>query len=165
MKINGKVIEQAPPEIIVIPRQSGDVVFEAHPILDYSNFDAHAPMPKPPEVRRPGDDAPAANPDDPKYRESMNDWAAKKTDWMVITSLKSPGGLVWDTVKVDDPESWKNYKTELAASGFSEYEINRIMDTVFRACGLSTGLIEQATKNFLASQAEAAREAAKKAQG
>jgi len=153
VKINGKVIEKAPPEVIVIPRQTGDIVFKAQAILDYTDFDAACPLPKAPTIHRPGQETPVLNPEDPKYKEKLLDWAEKKTDWMVLKSLLATDGLEWSTVDMSKPDTWSNYKKEMATSGFSEYEINRIMDKVFSACGLSTTKIDIATQNFLASQA------------
>lgn len=153
MKLNGKKIEGPNEEIVVIPRRSGNLVFKARAVLDYSIFDAACPTPQPREVLKPGGERTLFI-DEKAYQEAMNEWASKKTDWMVIKSLEATESLEWETVNMDDPSSWANYKDELKAASLSPMEIARLVNAVMAACGLDQSKIDEATEAFLAGLAE-----------
>lgn len=152
MKLNGKTISGPTPEVMVIPKGGEEIVIKAQAVLDYDEFEKLSPAPNPPEIiHKGGEKTYAVN--DKKYTEDLMSWAEKKNAWMTITSLKATEGLEWETVKMDDPETWGNYMSELKAV-FTENEINMIYDLVLTACGLNQRKIEEATKRFLAGQAQ-----------
>lgn len=153
MKINGKKVTGANIEIVVIPRQSGDLVFKAQAVLDYSDFEKLHPRPLPSKKLLPGGVV-SENVEDPKYRAAVAKWAESRTHYMVIKSLQATEGLEWETVKFDDPSTWGNYVKELESSGFSEAESARIINCVVNACGLNQEKIDEATNRFLAAQAQ-----------
>lgn len=153
MKINGKTLNGPNIEVVVIPRQSGDIVFKAQAVLDYTDCDKLNPMPKPPKRRLPGNVV-QENVEDPKYLKAVDEWATSKFYWMFLKSLEATEGLEWSTVKMDKPDTWKLYKTEMQESGFSPGEIARIEMCVTDACGLNQSKIDEATKRFLAGQAQ-----------
>ena len=152
MKINGKKIKGLNTEVLVIPRQSGNIVFKAQCVLDYDAHDKLSPPPNAPVRLLPGG-IKQQNVEDPKYREAMSEWAMRKYAWMFITSLRATDGLEWETVKEDDPTTWTNYKEELKDSGFAPGEIARIELCVSNACGLNQDKIDEATEAFLAGLA------------
>jgi len=154
MKVNGKTLNGPSIEVIVIPRQGGDLVFKAQSVLDYEPFYELYPTPQPPQVMRPGG-VMSKNVEDPKYKDALTKWSIAQFNWMFLQSLRATEGLEWDTVKYDDPDTWDNYRDEMKESGLSPVEIGRIQMCVTDACGLNQDKIDEATKSFLAGQAQA----------
>lgn len=156
MKINGKKIQRPKFEVIVFPRRDGDIIIKAQAVLSYEDFEKLCPPPVPPVVIRPnGTDEGAKTTDinHPKYIAAINDWSRMKLDWMILQSLKATEGLEFETVNPSDPDSWQNVHKELEEAGFSELERTKIIEIVVTACGLNQNMIDEATNNFLASQA------------
>lgn len=149
MKINGQIIDTPNSETIVIPRgNSEDIVFQAAAVLSYDAFDNTCKPPEPREKMIKGGKK-VADYDDVGYQQELSDYAKKRTDWIVIQSLKATPGLEWETVKDNEPETWKNYQNELIESKFSTVEINRIISAVFAANCLSEARLEEARQRFL----------------
>ena len=153
MKIKGKKLDGPSIEVVVIPRQSGELVFKAQAVLDYTDCDKLNPMPQPPKKLLAGGEV-QENVEDPKYIEAVDQWATRKFYWMLLKSLEATDGLEWETVKLNKPETWELYKTEMQAAGLSPGEIARIEMCVTDACGLNQTKIDEATKRFLAGQAQ-----------
>lgn len=151
MKINGKQVTGPQTEVVVIPRGNEELVIRAQAVLDFTDFEKINPQPQPPTKMLPGGEVQQLI-EDPKYSKRLSEWAQQKTDWMIIKSLAATEGLVWDTVKMDDPSTWGNYRTELT-SVFAPAEMGKIIEAVMSACGLNQSKIEEATKRFLATQA------------
>lgn len=152
MKLHGKKISGPEVEILVIPRKSGNLVFKAQSVLDYGPFDALCPVPTPPEIMRPGGEK-SKNPEAPAFIKALDEWAERRTHWMILESLKATPEIEWETVKYEDPKTWKNYETELKAAGLSNLEMMRILSLVTSVCGLDQKKIDEATERFLADQA------------
>ena len=153
MKIKGKKLDGPNIEVVVIPRQSGDLVFKAQAVLNYEDCDKLNPMPTAPKMLLRGGGV-QENVEDPRYKAKIEEWATRKFYWMLIKSLEATEGLEWETVKMDDPSTWSNYKTEMQTAGLSPGEIGRIEICVTDACGLNQSKIDEATKRFLAGQAQ-----------
>jgi hypothetical protein len=157
MKINGRKLDKII-EVLVIPRQDGDIVFKAQPVTDYTEFSALCPEPKPPMIKhRDGIDRPDF--EDKDYKAALDNYATRRTDWMILTSLSATEGIEWEDVCMSDPSTWHLYTKELGKSGLANAEINRIINLVISANGLDQKKIDEATKAFLALKA--APEAAK----
>ncbi|MDB4726356.1 hypothetical protein OAF54_02875 [bacterium] len=154
MKIHGQKIHGLNVEVVVIPRQSGDIVFRAQAVMGYDDHDKLNPMPKPPVKLLPGG-VTQQNIEDPRYKDALDEWATRKFYYMFIKSLEATDGLEWETVKLDDPSTWGSYKKELEDSGFAPGEVARIEMCVSDACGLNQTKIDEATKRFLAGQGQA----------
>jgi len=150
MKIQGMTIDGPAIETVVIPRGDKEIVFKAQAILDYEDFYKMCPVPEAPEVLKPGGET-YRNVEDKTFKEAVTVWASRKTDWMIIKSLAATDALEWDTVVMEDPETWGNWKEELAQV-FTDGEIATLINTVFDVCGLNQKKIEEATKRFLAGQ-------------
>lgn len=153
MKINGKIIEGPTPEVVVIPKGSTEYIFKATPVLDYEEFEKLCPTPKPPMIVKRGGEQ-VMDYEDEKYDESISKWASRKSAWMTLKSLQATEGLEWDSIKMGDPDTWENYLDELKSNGFTDAEVRRILDIVYIANGLNQDKIEEATRRFLAGQAE-----------
>jgi len=151
VKIHGKKLEGPKEQVVVIPRDSGDIVFKAKAVLDFKDFDAVCPVPKPPEVIRPGG-VRSVDPEDPEYKKALDKWASQKSTWMILKSLSATDGLEWETVDWANPDTWSKYQQEMSDSGLSSAEVARIIDIVMDACGLNQDKIDEATKRFLAGQ-------------
>jgi len=152
MQINGKVVQAPSEEVVVIPRGEENIVFKAKAVLDFEAFEKLNPMPEPPEILYPGG-VKSLNVEDEGYQKKIDEWAQSKTDWMILKSLEATEGLTWDTVDKSDPQTWGNYRSELA-SVFTPGEVAKIIEAVMLACGLIQERIDEATKRFLAGPQE-----------
>ena len=152
MKLKGQKLQGPAIEVIVLPRQSGNLVFKAQAVIEDKDFDAICPRPQPPKKLLPGG-VTQSNVEDPKYKEELQVFATRRTHWMVLKSLQATEDLEWETVKMDDPETWSNFVQEFMESGLTAIEVNRIVETVMTVNGLNSRKIEEATKAFLAGPA------------
>lgn len=153
MRINGKKIEGPNEELIIIPRPDEPIVFTARAVLDMDEFDKLCPRPTPPIIRK-RDGTRIEDYDDARYRKKLDDYAVKKSSYMLLKSLEGTEGLEWEDVDIADPSTWENYKAELRESGFSDVEVQRIMVGVLSANCLSESRLEEARKSFLAGREE-----------
>jgi len=156
VKLHGKKVEGPRVGVVVIPRLDKDLVFKAQAVLDHDDFDKLYPEPQPPEILRPGGEK-SNDVTDKSYLAKVERYSEARTNWMMLKSLSATPGLEWETVDMKNPKTWGNWRKELIADGFSIVEINSILECIVDACGLSAGKIEEATKRFLATQAEARR--------
>jgi len=150
MKIFGKVIERPEPEVVVIPRQNGNIVFRIQAIVDYEEFENLCPRPQAPTIMKPGGEQ-SRDVTDEKYIESVQKWATYKSQWLIMQSLAATEGIEWETVDLKNPETW-DVMTELKNAGFSDLERIKITEVIYAVNGLSEALIDKATADFLAGQ-------------
>jgi hypothetical protein len=152
VKLAGKKIEGANVEYIVLPRGDGEpLVLKAQAILDYSPFEKLCPVPRPPAVMRAGG-VKSYNVEDPRYVGAVAEHSAKRSAWIVLTSLRlGTPDLEWETVDYGDPNTWLGYIDELRAAGFSEVEIIRIVKGAMVANALDDAKLDAARRDFLAS--------------
>lgn len=150
MRMHGKKLERPNREIIAIPRaDSDDIIFIAQAVLDYENFNALCPQPKPGVKLMKGGEK-QLDFENPTYKAELAAFSGRRYSWMVLESLKSSPGLEWETVDYSDPTTWKNFEKELKDSGFSDIEVNRILKGVSDANCLNEDKVEEARKRFLA---------------
>lgn len=148
MKIKGKKIAGANREIIAIPRgNDDDIILIAGAVLDHSRFDKLCPLPKPRMKKVAGEDIPDFK--DKNYNVAVMKYSEKKTAWLILTALKATEGLEWEKVDLDDPSTWLLFRQELTESGFSDIEINRIINGALAVQGLDEAKIEAARDRFL----------------
>jgi len=154
MKLNGKKIEGPNVTTIVIPRGDSQIVFRAQAIMDMEEFDKLCPQPKPPtKIVKGGLRVP--NMEDDVFKAQIQEYAKRRTAYMILKSLQATPGLEWEMAKIGDPSTWLLYEQELKGSGFSETEINIIAGGVAEANCLSDDKIEEARNRFLAGEREA----------
>jgi len=153
MKYKGNKLEGAAEEIVVIPRQNGDIVFTIRAILDYDECDKLDPRPIPPTRILPGNRQ-QLNVDDTKYKEALDKWATNRTLYMVIKSLEATKDLEWEQVEISNPETWKFVDEEFKEAGFTAAESAYLIRKVMEVNGLNENKIKDATESFLAGQAE-----------
>jgi len=156
MKLKGVQIVGPQTMALVIPRANlkEDLVFTLTAILDETVFEQLCPEPIPPHIRKAGETITRPDFTDKKYHDAVQTWAEQKTAWSVITTLKSTEGLEWETVDLNDPTTWCNWKTELAAAGFTNSERAMIVNKVAEVNGLSQHRIDEAMQRFLAGAQE-----------
>ena len=151
MKIQGKKIEGANREIIPIPRGEGnDIIFIAEAVLDMEPFTAMCPDPLVPKRNIKGEDIP--NFKDKEYLRQVDAHAAKRLAWIVLKSLEATPELEWEKVDLSDPSTWILFREEMKSSGFSDIEINRVVNSVVSVNGLSQEKVDAARERFLHSQ-------------
>lgn len=129
------------------------LVFNCGVVNDYKEFDKLCPEPKPPGIIKPGGMR-DFDYNDGGFLKAREAHQKRRSDWMILQSLKATDQLVWEKVNDLDPDTWHLWKEELAAAHFSEIEIGRILRGVMVANCLDDDRIEEARKHFLATQAE-----------
>lgn len=151
MKYKGKEVKGRNREIIPIPRLEGDIIFIAGTVQNWSEFENLVPEPTPPKILKAGG-VKIEDKNDPGYLKALDEYNELRTHYLIISSLQATEELEWETVDIQKPETWKNYKKELENSDFSELEIGRIIVGVMRANSLDESMIEEARSNFLREQ-------------
>lgn len=154
MKINNQDVVIPEDIILVIPKGKVHYVFKAKTVLDETDFKTICPEINPPTITRPGQ-SPTPNLKDAEFIKAREEWAEKKTNWLILKSLEATDGLEWDTVDMADPETWDNYRQDLEKAHFSNLEVLRIIGITIEANGLDQGKIDEALESFLVTQAEA----------
>ena len=147
MRIGGVQLKGLNEAILVLPRSDEDIVIKARAIPDYDDFDKLVPEPKMPVY---------VTKDGPQNDESNVDYVAScarreqlRIAYIYIKSLE-PSQIEWDTVKIDMPSTWMNFRQDFQKAGLSPIEINRIWGTVSDANCLSEDKLVEARARFLA---------------
>ena len=158
MKITGHDLTEKYVETLVIPRATTNIVIRAQAILGFKEFEELLPSPTPREGTRKnkvtGIMEKFLDVEDSKYQVALLDWANKRTTWMILKSLEATEGLEWETVKMNEPDTWENYAQELIDAGFSDMEVGKMINCVTTVCGLNEEKITEATNSFLVGAVE-----------
>lgn len=153
MKYKGKKIEGRNSAILVLMRGTDRIVFIAQAMdSDDDNFNKLVKLPEPPTIIRPGG-LKELNIKDVTYTKAIEEYAAIKTAYMIIMSLKESPDLEWETIDYEKPQTWKNWEAELKEAGFTEIERMKVLQVVMQANSLDDDLLEQARTDFLQEQA------------
>lgn len=153
MKIAGKVYSGPNVVTLVLPRGDESVVIKAQAVLDLEEVESYMSLPTPPSALGKGG-VKVQNFEDKNYKEALEIYNQRKMDWMVVKSLE-PSEIEWETIDIEKPGSWGNYKEEFKKAGFSTVEVGRIVNAVLEANCLDENKLEQARKVFLLGQAAA----------
>lgn len=149
MKYNGLKIEKPNELLVVIPRGEMLIPFRAKAVLDYADFYARCPAPKPPMGAKPGEE-PQPLLDHPQYKEALQKSSLRMYYYMILKSLEDPS-LTWETIKMDDPDTWQNFEKEMIDSKFTSAEIRKIVEAVLSVNSLNEKHLDEARTRFLAS--------------
>jgi hypothetical protein len=120
-------------------------------VLDFDVFESLVVLPTPPKVKDMKNDKEFFDTNDRKYTAAVQDYASKKTAYMLIQSLAATPDLEWDTVDLDKPGTWHRAEGELSKI-FTEFGMNKITQAVLKVNGLGEDILEQARQSFLASR-------------
>lgn len=148
MKYKGKKVEGRNSEIIPFKRPDGDIIFIAEAVQDWDEFEKYCAEPEAPEILKPGGKR-FKDENDPKYKKKLEEYAETRTHWLVLKSLQATKDIEWETVDMNDSNTWKNYRKELKDSGFTELELGRLVRGVMVANSLDEDMIETAKQDFL----------------
>lgn len=150
MKIGGVELHPCE-EVLVLPRLTGNVVIRAKAVTDMTAFDALCPAPVAPGIRT--KDGFKPNLKDENYMALADHYAAQRMAFTVLLSLE-PSNIEWETVKLEDPSTWKNWVKELKDNGMSDVECNRVIMCVMQANSLDEEKLRMAREVFLLGQRE-----------
>jgi len=117
-------------------------------IADDAGFEQQCTKPSPPMVQRAGGEK-SMDLEDVGYNDGLLKWAGYKAHWMILKSLEATEGLEWETVDWADPETWGNYVQELQDTGFTPYEIAKLINAINEVNGISSLSLEKAQRSFL----------------
>lgn len=139
---------------LVLPRDSGDnLVFKAGAVATMDEFEKLCPVPIAPlKVLKGGQKV--ADLDDKGYQLALQQQVDKRWDYIILKSLQATPDLQWETVDMQNPDTWQNWKREAADSGLSVFEINKIIACVVEANSLNEQTLEEARNTFLANQVQ-----------
>jgi hypothetical protein len=146
MRIGGIEVKGLNEVVLVLPRSAGDIVVKARAVPNYEEFDKLCPEPKMPVI---------LTKDGKKNDENNVDYVAScahreqlRIAYIYIKSLE-PSNIEWDTVKLDTPSTWLNFRKDFGDAGLSPVEINRIWGAISEANCLSEDKLEAARARFL----------------
>lgn len=148
MKMHGKQVRGVNRDVVVFPRPDGNLAFTGEAIQNWEEFEKLCPMPVAPVKILPGGIR-EANTQAESYRKKLNEWGELKTNYMVIKTLAPTEGLEWETVVMDKPETWGNWRKELEDSGFIENEVVRLLRMCSNVNAISEEMMDRARESFL----------------
>jgi hypothetical protein len=151
MKIHGQRPEPPKAKPVVIPRESGDLVFQCSPVFDFTKFEQLCPTPKAPLITRAGGEK-LPDLDDPTYNKKLMERGNQRMAWMLIQSLKDTPGLEWEKVKLNKPDTYEKVFDELKEANLSQMEINYLVKTVLEVSSMDEERLEEARRNFIRIQ-------------
>lgn len=150
MKIAGQVIGGAKTALLVLPRPEGDVAFKFKAVLDTSEFDLAHPQPKAPRkwtVKQGNHE----DDKDPTFLEKFAAWRSLKMCWMFLKSIEDTQ-IEWDTIKMDQPSTWENWRQEFISAQFNPGEIAALENAFLECNTVTDGMLKEARERFLHSQ-------------
>jgi hypothetical protein len=153
MKVNGKKILGANTDYFVVPRPTGDIVFKLTAVLNYRDFEKYCPDPEPPLVSVPGEGT-KKNYNDENYRKALSEHSTKKAHWTILQTIKDSPGLEFETISLEDSNTWALLDKEFEEAGFSQPEIQRLATACYQVNAIDQGKLEEARARFLASLLE-----------
>jgi hypothetical protein len=113
MKINGKTIDSLRTVSVYLPVANNDAVeFKFRPLRSDESFEKISPMPQPAKQVRPGG-ATTYDTMSSRYQATLEEWNKRRLDWEFLRSASATPGLEWESVDMDDPKTWGNWRADL----------------------------------------------------
>lgn len=151
--MNGIAVTQMKPVTVVISRGENEdpLVADCKPVNSYETFNKICKLPLPPEKIMKGG---AREPDTshPTYIKKVTEYSEKRVFFLFLESVKD--SITWETVKLDDSDTWKNCEAEMKESGLTDKEVEQIFDAVFEANAMNQDKLDEARKAFLAGRGD-----------
>jgi TusA-related sulfurtransferase len=147
MKVNGVSLAGYRVVSVDMPTESGIVTFKFRALAVNEKFEDVMPRPNAPVKMAPGG-VKHVNVDDPGYKIAIDQWANKKLAWEFLKSISETEGLEWETVKLEDPETWENWQTEIKGY-FGVGGQDRLFSGFVDAQYINEETIERCRKRFL----------------
>lgn len=151
MLINGQKVNVPFSMEFKIPRPDEDIIFTAKAVSVEEEYRAKCKQPEPPVTVDIKTKAKTFEYDDRGFKEAYRDWSYKSVDLQVLRSLE---GIIWESVDMEDSNTWKNWRKECADAGFSQQEIGTIIRKVTEAQEPSPELIKEIRESFLAGKGQ-----------
>lgn len=151
MKMNGIPVTQMNAVTVVINRGQNEnpLVADCKPVVSYDAFNKICVIPTPPEkILKGGAREPDFN--HPTYLKKVTEYSEKRVFFLFLESVKD--SIEWETVKLEDSDTWKNCETEMKEAGLTDKEVEQIFDAVFEANAMNEDKLNQARKAFLAGR-------------
>ena len=152
MKFAGREFKKANIRKLTITREGEKLVLTFQP-SDMERFELLYPEPKPRKMRKRNSTEWIENRNDPKFKEELAKRNSARLDYMAISSLEA-SQIEWDSVNIDDPETWSKWRDDFKESGFTNVEINRVFMTAMQANSIGDEDITEAEEDFLAMEQE-----------
>jgi hypothetical protein len=152
MRIGGVEAKGLNECVLVLPRADGDLVFTARAVPDYDEFEKLCPEPVVPAILT--KDGKKLDDKDTEYLAAVARREILRIAYLVVKSLE-PSNIEWDSVVMDRPNTWPNYKDDFKKAGLSVVEFNRVWGLISEANCLSEDKLEAARSRFLLGQAQA----------
>jgi len=146
MLYKGKKLETPKEQVVVIPHGDTNVVFKAKMVRDFTLFESLCKVPAPKIIAYP--DGRSELVEDASFKDDVRKYDELHWNYRIISSLC--GDIAFETVNINDPSTYSNWKKELEDDGFSPIEISRVIRLVLDANGLNSAKIDEATASFLA---------------
>lgn len=151
MKVGGVAIDGPKTEILVLPRDKGDLVFKFIAVSDDSEFDKLYPAPEPPKSFITAKQAVLPDLDDPEYKRKLLEHRKARNGWVFLESIK-PSNIEWELVKLSDPNTFDKWDEDFRKAGLSISEVNQIWAAYLRVNTVTDEMLQEARSRFLASQ-------------
>lgn len=155
LRISGQLVDKPSEEILVLPRSNGDdIIITARAVLSMEDFERFVPQPQAKRawVKGKGN---ILMTEDPQFVKEMETYSEKRFAYMALKSLE-PSEIEWQTVKLENPETWASWADELKTAGLSDIEVQRIIVCVMQANSLDEAKLKEARATFLDGLEEAA---------
>lgn len=151
LKIGGKIMDGPSKGLIVIPKNGEDFAFEFVAVTDDTDFDVICPVPVPPREFVVKTQTTVDNVEDPNYKARLAERFRFRLDWMFLKSIE-PSKIEWQTVKMEDPTTYANWRKELETAGLSIGELNQIYGCFHETNMVTQEKLDEAIKRFRQSR-------------
>ncbi len=139
-------------EVLVLPKGDQRLVFRARGLADMDEFERLCPEPTSPKKLT--KDGWVPDTADANYTNMKASYQSRRLAYIVVRSLE-PSQIEWDTVNLDDPNTWTNWEKDLKAGGLTQVECNRVLGLVWEANCLDEGKLQKARDLFLSGPDQA----------